>query len=160
MRQISPEGLRQLLAQEAGHSFVMLLELAHADMDSPMRYCNNIEDVIYNGNTYVAYPFTPVLPSDIEDEIPEVTITIDNVGQALVNALRSIFSPLDVSLYVVRIDDNGNVTVEVGPMAFKLNQISYNAFTIDLAIGFEFDVLNGKAESTTFDPSVAPGLFT
>lgn len=160
MRTITPEGLRELLSQESGHTFIMCLELHHTDLEDPLRYCNNEVDVTLNGSIYTAYPFTPTLPSDIEDEIPEVTITIDNVGQRLINALRSISSPLDIVLYVVRINLNGTPTVEIGPMNFKLNQITYDAFTIDMSIGYEFDILNAKAENTTFDPSIAPGLFT
>ena len=43
--------------QETNEIFHILLEIAHTDMSATLRFVNNTEDVVSNGDTYTAFPF-------------------------------------------------------------------------------------------------------
>lgn len=158
-RTLSLQAIQQMMAQEAADVFLVLAEITHPDLSQPIRIVNNTEDIDYNGYTWIALPFRPELPSDREDEIPAVTITIDNVDQRVVQAVRQIQSPAQFNLEVVRVDDQGTVHGEIGPMNFLLQQVTYDALTVRGTLGYESNVLDEPAMAIAFGPSVAPGLF-
>jgi len=159
-RQISADGIKELFSDETGHVFLYLMEIDHANMPSPIRVVDNNEDITHNGNTYLAFPFEITLASDTEENIPTVNLKFDNIDRRIIDDIRSITTAPDIELEVVRVDEAGNVSTEIGPSTFKMNKVNYDSLTITAELGYEADYLNEPAVKDRFDPAVAPGLFS
>ena len=120
------------------------------------RYVNNYEDVSSAGNTYTAAAFAVQLPNDVEDQIPDVSIVIDNVDRAIIADIRSATGPPDVSISIVLQSDPD--TVEVGPFEFKVRAVDYDKLTISGLLKYE-DILNESFPVESYTPQLYPGLF-
>jgi len=70
--------------------------------------------------------------------------------------LRGIEAQPTINLSVVLASDPD--TVEIGPIAFKLKSIEYDALTITGELGLR-DMYNEGVPKDSFDPNTAPGLF-
>jgi hypothetical protein len=143
-------------AQETDEIFLVLVTINHDDLASPLRFVNNNENVTSNGNVFTAYPFEITLPDDTVEHAPTCKLRIDNVARDLVTAIRSISSPLDMTIQVILASDPDTIEVEYSD--FKLVDVSYDAFTIEGTIsieGFAHEQYPGR----TFLPSNFPGLF-
>lgn len=81
--------------------FFLLLTLRDPSTGNQTLLVNNNEDVVSRGNTYQAYPFMVTLPNDMEEEAMYVQITIDNVDQLLVHAIRSTVEPPTAKIELV-----------------------------------------------------------
>ena len=158
-RSLSLPAIQQMMAQEASDVFLVYAKVTHPDLPEPIRVVNNTESIDFDGFTWIGLPFKPLLPSDREDEIPTVTISIDNVDRELVGLLRGIQSPAQFEMGVIRVDAQGVAHREIGPMNFVLKQVNYDALTVRLSLGYEANVLDEPAMAISFGPSIAPGLF-
>ena len=45
--------------------------------------------MVSNGNNYISMPFNIVRQSDIQNELPKVTLTIQNIGRSLIKWVDS-----------------------------------------------------------------------
>ena len=135
-----------------------MLHFEHADITN-LKLVNNYVDVHNAGpgsDTYIAYPFSINMPSDLEDALPRVQLTIDNVDRYLMDEIRTLTSAPDIILYVVLASTPG--TIEAGPFETKLRNVEYDAARItgDLQVD---DILNEPYPGKFYVPSLFPGLF-
>ncbi len=84
---------------------LVCIEIAHADLTTPIRVVNNTKDVTVDGVIYTAFPFDILLPDSLEDAPPRAKLRIDNVDQSIGQAVRSITTPATVTVKVVRVVD-------------------------------------------------------
>jgi hypothetical protein len=154
---LSQPGIDAVFAQETDEAFVVLLTVAHAAIDPPVRVCLNGAQIVSNGNTFVPYPFDIRLPRRNGKEMPTVTLRIDNVDRSIVAALRAIDSPATVTVEVV-LADSPDVR-EAGPYVMTLRSArTPNPAEIFGELAYE-DVLNEAWPAPTFTPNNFPGLF-
>ena len=156
MRSTSLTFREAIYSQQTNEVFIVLVEIDHDDFASPIRVCNNSEDITSNGNVYVAYPFQIELPSDEDGDIPQAQLVIDNVDRSLTEAIRSIQSPPTVRIMVVLVSDPD--TVEIDLPGFVFTNISYDVMTITGIISIE-NFLNEPFPGDIFTPTQFPGLF-
>lgn len=143
-------------AQETSEIFLALLSFTHPQILTPMNFVNDLQNVVSNGTTYVAWPFDLPFPSLGEDTLPTLTLTIDNVDRSIWNALSGISTPIDVQLsYVLRSNPD---SVEGGPLFLRMRTTEVNMTTISGSLMFE-DLLNEPFPLETYSPALAPGLF-
>lgn len=143
-------------AQETGEVFLALLTISQADLASPIRIVNNYENVTSNGNLYVGFPFEIDLPDDKMENIPRVTLKIDNVDRSIVEAVRTMTSPATITLDIVLASQPNTVEASFG--GFVLRDVGYDALTVQGALAME-DVLNEPYPADSFTPNFFPGLF-
>ncbi len=63
-------------------AYLILLEIQIYGTDIVMRLVRNTEDIVWNGYTWTAFPFTLADVSQTSDgEIPEVTLAVSNVNR-------------------------------------------------------------------------------
>lgn len=155
-RALSLAARRAVNAQETGEVFLMLLTIAHAELEQPIRVVNDGRNCTSRGHEFIAFPFEISLPGDLEDTLPTVTLTIDNVDRQIVTTLRGIASPPTVSLEVVLASSPD--IVEAGPFDMTLKTATYDALTVSGSLAFE-DVLNEPFPYDSYLPSNYPGLF-
>jgi hypothetical protein len=155
-RSLSTTAKQAIFSQETDEVFLMLLTINHSDLASPIRVANNYENVISNGNTFIAYPFYFELPGEDGESLAQVDLVITNVGKLLVEGVRSIATPLDVKLQVV-LASNPDV-IEAGDFDMKMHNINYDALMLKGTCIFN-DLLNEPYPAGTYTPADYPGLF-
>lgn len=145
-----------VFASETEDAFLILLEIDHADLTSPIRVVNNTESVIFNNNTYIGYPFRLELPSDSPDNIPSATLTIDNVDKILADAINNLNTSPTITFYIV------STAALDGPEAtfsgFKFVEATYDSLTITITLSIE-NFFNEPFPGDYFTPGRFPGLF-
>jgi hypothetical protein len=162
MRSLSAPARQAAFAQETGEAFVALLIIDHPTLDAPLRFVNNMEDVystvggVAEPQQYFGCPFTVNLPEERDDQLPTVTLSIDNVDQAIVAAIRGLTGAPTLTLYIV-LASSPNV-IEAGPFVFQLTRAQYTAETVSGQLSFP-DVLNEPFPWRAFTPNDWPGVF-
>ena len=127
-RNLSSVTTQALLRQQTEQVFLLLVEIDHADLASPIRLVNNYESIVSNGETYVAAAFAFTPPVEEDGTIKNSRITFDNVDRAIVEAVRAISSPPTVDVSVIRAAAAD--TVEAGPWTFYLRAVNYDAHIV------------------------------
>lgn len=152
---ISDTARGQVFQQEGG-GFLVLLTISHAQLVTSIRVCNNNVNIVSNSNTFIAYPFKFKPPEEREGVSPIAKLTIDNVTREIIQAIRQIITPLDITVQVVRIDDLD--TVESSLPTFKLRNVGWDATQItgDLTLD---DVTKEPFPARSYTPSEYPGVF-
>ena len=137
-------------------AWFFLLTITPASGSEVIYLVNNNEPVISNGITYLPYPFRLTLPLDTGDKIPQVTLSIDNVDQLLVDAIREleIAPTIRVQLITSAFPD----LVEKDLDFLKLRNVSYDAMSITGTLEVA-SVWARKFPSEMVDPTRYPALF-
>lgn len=155
-RTLSANAVRELLKQNSGEVFLVLLTFTHPSMTT-VRLVNNTVNLVSRGQTYIGFPFDLSLPSDLSEQLPEVQLSISNVDRRLIDELRAIESPMTVTLEVVTA--TAPDTVEVGPYVFDMTTVSYDAERVSATLGYE-PILNEPFPAASFTPQLFPQLFS
>ena len=156
MRTFTAAFKRAMFAPQTGDAVLHLLTITHPSVGVPLRFVNNMVDIVSRGSTYLATAFQLTLPDEREDQIPRVGLSIDNVHQTLVATVRTITTPPLVVLEVVL--GSAPDTVETGPFNFTLRNVDYVAASLAGELAFE-DFINETYPSASFSPGAFPGLF-
>jgi len=154
-RSVSTSFLSAVNVQETDEVFLILLQIDHSTLGSPIRLVNNMVDIVSNGFSFIGYPFAISLPDDIEDQLPSVNMTIDNVDRQIVAAVRTISSPATISMSLILASDPN--TIEVGPIEMTLREVKYNALHVTGTLQ-PADLLNEMFPVDQFTPGKYPGL--
>lgn len=160
VRSISAEGLRDLFAQHTDSVMLALVSFYEPDSTNYARVVNNTEAIEHNGASYIGLPFQLSLPSSSDEQVPQLTMTVDNVERTLVELLRSVDEPPSVSIEVIRVNRQGVTTSELGPMEFSLLGTDITPESVILQIGYANDILNSPATGDIFNPGTAPAMFS
>lgn len=142
-------------AEQTEEAWIVLIEISHPSLVTPIRVANNPQDITSNGNVFLAGAFTLTLPSDSET-IPNVSLSVDNVDRAIVDAARSVATPPVCTIYVV-LGSSPN-TIEAGPFAMTMSDVVYDASKVTATLIYE-DLLNEPFPARSFNPSLYPGMF-
>lgn len=149
------ETLKQEAWAQSSNLPLVLLEIAHADLATSIFVVNNKENITSEGEEYTAFPFEIFLPDSKEDAPPRAKLRIDNVSREIGQAIRTIASPADVSIRVVRMDTPN--TVEVEFVGMTLTNVSYDALSVEGDLEFE-DLTREPYPAHTFNPANYPGV--
>lgn len=157
-------------AQETGRVPIALITLSHSGLEDDIRISTDptqrIEElttdlqVVYgtvsNGLTYIFLPVRIKLPDDSEDGPGEMTLEIDNIHRAYIEAIRSIFTPVTCQIDIVM--DNALDTIDASWPEFQLIHIKYDDSIITGTLTIE-TLVTEPFPAGTFVPSYFPGIF-
>lgn len=155
-RPLSPAAMRSIMAQYSDEVWAILLTIEHPNLAEPIRVTSNSENIVSNGETYIAFPFGAALPSERDDQMARVQLIIDNVDRRVVEAVRTITSAPTVTMSVVLASDPD--TIEAGPWEMTMRDIRYDALTVQGELSFE-NILNAPCPEGIFSPADFPGLY-
>lgn len=127
-REISSVAREQIQSSNVTHVALVLLEIDHPDMAAPIRVVNNNENIVYDGNEYLATSFRFTPPAQEGNELRDASVSISNVDRRFVQTLRSVSSPPTIKAIVVLVGET--VEKEAGPWEFILAQANYDADVI------------------------------
>jgi hypothetical protein len=153
---ISNELKSQLYGQVSDDPFLALFTFSHPSFSSDIRLVNNAEDIVSNGDTYIAYPVQIVLPPDDQESAREVQIQLDNIDLTIISELRGVTTPVQakVEMVLASLPD----TVQYSLEELKLKNISYTTKTITASLVMD-DFLGVGLTSEKYNPDNYPGLF-
>ena len=120
-----------------------------------MVYDRDLNDYMHQGERYVGFPFEAVLPRQSEKPSSMVQLTVTNMDQRIVEAVRSVRGRPLVELFVVAEADDA---VEAGPHRMRMANTTINTMTVsgDLCWGYQ---MNHTFPDHRFTPTLFPGLF-
>lgn len=154
---ISPLAVRSMLARETDEVFLIALRISHPSFTT-IRVVNNTENVIRADGTYLPFPFIIKLPSDTEDEVPQVTVEFDNVDTMITDMIRTLSGERPKISFDVILASTPDI-VEAGPFNFSIRSTQYNVASISCTLGFEEDVMTQSVPKGNYNPANSPGLF-
>lgn len=154
MRSLSPAAVSAMHAPESGEVWLVLLTISNPGMTT-IRVVSNNEDITSRGNTYLAFPFEIELPGQDPDSPSSARLRIDNVDKRIVEAVRSITTPPNVTIEVVLASQPD--TVEIAYSDLTLRSVEYDADSVRGELTFES--IFSEPVTLTITPNRFPGLF-
>lgn len=156
MRNVSSRFLEAVFAQETAEVVLTIARLSHASWQEDVLIVNDRQDLVSNGQTYVAFPFTVTLPDDEDQGIPVMRFVADNVSREIMAELRQATSSIDVVVSWVLASQPD--VLEAGPTDALLQLAEGDARSITGTLGIE-PVLDEPFGFMQATPQTTPGLF-
>lgn len=151
-------GMQQTLNRtSADEPVLLLLEIDHTDLATPVRVVNDTQDITSNGNLFTACAFRYTLPDDLEQGNTRARIAIDNVGRELVQWLELSNGGEGATVRMMQVRPSAPDTIE-WETTMTLSNVSQNVMEVSGQLGYE-DLLKRPAVSLVYDPATAPGVF-
>lgn len=157
-RSVSTTIIEAMNAQTTGEAFLYLLEVTHSAFD-PVRVVNNTEEITSDGNVYLPFPFSIILPPEDDEIRPLLRVAFDNVSQEIINELRTVAGLNE------RIKGTVKVIVASDPDDIIASWENFNMENVrytDSIVTFDLTLENFLSEpfpSASFTPARFPGLF-
>lgn len=158
-RSLSTAAKQAANAQETEVAYIILLTIDHVGFVDPIRVCSEGENIVSNGNEFIAFPFELVLPDNPDGAAPSAKLVCDNIDRQIGLALRQITpqsGPASVLIQIVLSSDYDYVEVEFPD--FLLTNVVMNAVTVEGDLTIE-NFGSKPYPSRTFAPSNFGGLF-
>jgi len=152
-RSLSTQALISTREQHTNEAWLVCIELV---INGTAHYVvNNDSDITSNGQLYTAYPFELTLAGDTLEDVPNVSVTIDNVDRMLVDALRASVKPPEFTIRVILSSQPDTVEFELTELKMVEVAVSDRAISASLTLDDVFTAAFGEQ----YDPAQAPGLF-
>lgn len=155
MSELTPEGIREAYAQETTSAYLILYTITGEDLPAALYLAANNEDVLSNGNTFLASNITGLLPEDSLDEQPKAQIRVGNVDRAISDALLSVTRPIYVKIQVVLSSFPDDIQLEIDEL--QLRDFQYDALVITADL-HPHDILSQQIPADRYDNTQFPGL--
>jgi hypothetical protein len=140
-----------------GEEPVYLVEITHPQLVTPIRIVNDTQDLVHNGNTFFAVAFRIRFPDDISRSVPQVPISIDNVGREMTQFLEQSAGGKGSQFRIMQVmRDTPNIVEQ--EYTLTLAGVRQNMLEISASLSYE-NFLDIPALAATFTPETAPGLF-
>ena len=152
---LSQEAINQAFADEGDTPWLALVTIDHPGLDAPIRVVANDEDVISRGMSFIALPFSFVLPSE-NGQLPMVKLEIDNVDRSIIRTIRETSGiPLvDIEIVLASQPDH----VEKALRFMELQRAEYDAqkITGDVMVQTRYaDVFPAEQYTSRTTPGLA-----
>lgn len=136
---------------------VVLLEIDHPDLSTPVRVCNDTQNLTSNGNQYIAVPFRFVLPDDVEQQAPRARLAIDNIGRELMQWIESSAGGQGSTVRVMQVMPSRPNQIE-WEISMNLTNVQATMAEVSAEIAFE-NLLSRTAVNVAYRPDTHPGVF-
>ncbi len=153
---LSIAALRAVLAETTDEVFLECLTISGSGLATPIRVVNDPVPLVRSAGTFQPLSFELTLPTDSDESLPQVNLSVDNVDQQIEATLRAITGVPIVTLEVVLASQPD--VVEVGPYVLAVKSESADASAVQCSLGYD-DVLDEPYPRDQFTPVNSPGLF-
>lgn len=155
VRTLSPAAIASLTTENTAEVWLVLLEINHPSMATPIRVVNDNQDCTSNGLLYQGLPFNIELPGENAEAPGFATISIPNVDREIVAAGREIVGPASCIITVVLASSPN--TIEIQYPGLSMRELEWDAGTVRGRLRFESIVTEPCTLMIT--PERFPGLF-
>lgn len=156
MSDLSLHAVDQLYRTTSEDPALMLLTINFPNLND-FYYVNNTEDITSNGQLFTAFPFEFTLPSDVEGEVPELSIVLSNVGLELIDDFLQNTDSILANVKVIFASRPDIIEIEVSDL--QVRKVSANSNSINIILGYE-DILNIQIPSYSYSATDFPGLLS
>ena len=146
-----------LAATSAPEAPLVLLEITHPGLTQPARVVNDTQDIVSNGNTFIACAFKCLMPDDFENRLPKAQISIDNVGKELMQWVESSAGGNGAMVRFMQVMRSRPNLIE-WEISMSLTNVKANFNSVMGDLGYE-NVFTRPAISLRYDPFTSPGIF-
>lgn len=148
--------IKALIDQNTDQVFLWLLTITHEATGETHRLVSNLDNVVSRGETYLAFPFEFVLPSDDGETLPEIPIVIHYVSDELVALLRKHADGVVVlaEIILASAPDQPEYTIE----DLVIKTVTYDAGQVTLTAKVE-DLMSQRFPADDYLPRSFPGMF-
>lgn len=153
----STAGRTNLLATSADEPFLVLIEITHSALSVPARFVNDTQNITVEGNEFFATEFSITKPDDIDQQLPEASLEVDNVGRELTQWLEASNGGKGAKCRIMEVLRSDPATLEFD-MTLDLTGLSINNLSVTGKLGFK-NTLAKSAVAIRFDPITSPGLW-
>jgi len=156
-RNYSTTANKKINATSATELPLVLLEIDHPDLATPVRVVQDNQDITSNADVYTALAFNISMPDDLSSGQPRARLALGNVGRELVQWLESSGGGRGATCHIMQVLRSVPNTVE-WEVTMNLNNVQMNMLQVTGELTFD-DILNLPAVPKMYTPTVAPGLF-
>lgn len=136
---------------------LVLLEITHPTLTSPIRVVNDTQDITCNQNFYIAYPFRFIPPDDFENQSPKATLSIDNTGKDLMYWIETSGGGSGSLVKIMSIMRSQPDLIE-WDITLELSNVRASMAEISADLGYE-NLYSRSAVSKKYRPDNSSGLF-
>ncbi len=155
---ITPRQLRALLAQETNEVFLTCVTIDHPSFESPYRLVDDTKNLVRASGTFEPFAFTLNLPDQSEDSVPQVQMSIDNVDNKILLAVRTLPAGVRPSMTIEVVTASEPDARVAGPLEFTVLSIDYDEASITATLGVDDNILN-VILGDIYTPTNSPGMF-
>jgi len=141
----------------SGEEPVYLLEITHPQLAQPVRVVRDTDNLVSNGNTFIALDFDIALPDDVQGKLPRAPIRIDNIGRELTQWLDGSKGGKGAQVRIMQVMRSAPDLIEY-EITTDLLRVRQDGGYINGEVGYE-DTLNVPALLATQRPDNQPGIF-
>lgn len=157
MKSIPTADLQAMFRAHKGNWIAFnLVEIAHPDKPTPLRFVGARENKVHNGNTYESRAIVIPHPKQSRSDFGGSDLTIDNRDRALSFFARQ-YSYLKRATLTLKMVSNTDLDdVLIGPYEFVIKQVGLSDATHDAVITLAYeDTLNENYPFGTYDEHYA-----
>lgn len=145
----------QRLTNTVGH--VELLEVTNPSFSGPMHICNDVQDFVSQGITYIGIPFGFTLPDDVSGQAPRMRLAMDNVGRGISDELERL-QPGTTTMAKLIIVARDTPDVHEHEFWLPITQVSISGATAQAICSVD-DMMRQAACKQIANPFTLPGIF-
>ena len=146
--------IAQVSAPEAP---LLLLEINHPALSSPVRVVNDTQDLTSGGNLFAACAFRVDLPDDLENQLPKARLAVDNVGRDLVYWIETSGGAAGSTARIMQVLRSAPNTIE-WEITLDLTGPTMTSMEVSADLVVE-NLFSAPAVALQFRPETAPGVF-
>lgn len=148
------QNINKLNADEA---VLVLMEINHPLISDTIRLVRDNCNLVSNGETYIAMAFDVRRQNDIKDEVPKVSVVVQNVGRSLVKWIDQSGGGRDaeVRIMLARRSDPDNIEED---LYLSIERVSVNSENVNLQMTIQNNLIR-KGTKLRFDNDISPGIF-
>jgi len=136
---------------------LILVTVTHALLAEPLRFVNDNQDIVSNGNNYLAGSMSITLPDDQDGQTPAAQIEIGNVSRRLSPWFERTHGARGTLVTLTQILRSTPDFIE-DEVTLDLRNVVVTPLKLSGHLGFD-DILNKAGTSYTYRPETSPGLF-
>lgn len=136
---------------------LILVEISHPVLSTPVRVINDTQDLTSNGNLFIACPFRFSMPDDFEGQIPKARIAVDNIGRDLMYWIETSGGGDGSTIRIMQIMRSRPDLIE-WDQTFSMFNVVANMQEISAELGFE-NLFSTPAIKCQYRPDNSPGIF-
>ena len=146
--------LSKVSAEEAP---LVLLEISHPALSTPVRVVNDTQDLTSNGNFYIACPFRFIPPDDLENQLPKAKLAVDNVGRDLMHWIETTSGGQGSTVKAMTVMRSRPDQIEWS-ISMNLYNVQVTMKEVSAELGYD-NLFAKPAVARQYRPDNSPGLF-